>query len=132
MFRELFITFRHMWHDPAGRALVLGFLGIILTGTVFYSIVEDWSLISALYFTVVMLTTVGFGDLHPTTDFSRIFTVVFILVGVAFILGFLNFIMSRTVQRRAEDKFGQTIRPGTPGYIAPLITEPVEADEPES
>jgi hypothetical protein len=119
VFRELFVTFRHMWREPAGRGLIIGFFGIILTGTIFYSIVEGWSLISSLYFTVVMLTTVGFGDLHPTTDFSRIFTVLFIFVGVAFILGFLNFIMSRTVQRRAEEKYGQEIPTGTPGYTAP-------------
>jgi hypothetical protein len=108
-----------MWREPAGRGLIIGFFGIILTGTIFYSIVEGWSLISSLYFTVVMLTTIGFGDLHPTTDFSRMVTVVFIFVGVAFILGFLNFIMSRTVQRRAEEKYGQEIAPGTPGYMAP-------------
>ncbi len=112
MFRELFKTFRHMWHEPEGRGLILGFIGIITAGTVFYATFEDWSLISALYFTVVMLTTVGFGDLHPTTDFTRAVTVVFIIVGVAFILGFLNFIMSRTMQRRAEDKYGKEIKIG--------------------
>ena len=99
-----------MWHEPEGRGLILGFIGIIGAGTTFYAIFEDWSVISALYFTVVMLTTVGFGDLHPTTDFTRMVTVVFIIVGVAFILGFLNFIMSRTMQRRAEDKYNKEIR----------------------
>ena len=69
-------------------------------------------MINSLYFTVVMLTTVGFGDFHPTTDFTRIFTVLFISIGVAFILGFLNFIMSRTMQRRAEEKYDKEIAIG--------------------
>jgi voltage-gated potassium channel len=124
VFRELFKTFRHMWREPEGRGLILGFIGIITAGTVFYAAFEHWSLISALYFTVVMLTTVGFGDLHPTTDFTRAVTVVFIIVGVAFILGFLNFIMSRTMQRRAEDKYGKEINLGLlPAVEAKPIAE---------
>jgi hypothetical protein len=131
MFRELFKTFRAMWIEPAGRGLILGFLTIVGTGTVFYHFVEDWSWITSLYFTVVMLTTIGFGDFYPTTEFSRIFTIIFILIGVSFILGFLNFIMSRTVQRRAEEKYQTEIQPSTPGYVAPLRTEPIEKSEPD-
>ncbi len=112
-----------MWHEPEGRGLILGFIGIITAGTIFYAIFEDWSVISALYFTVVMLTTVGFGDFHPTTDFTRIVTVFFIVVGVAFILGFLNFIMSRTMQRRAEDKFGKEINIGS---VPAVEVKPIE------
>ncbi len=132
MFREMAKTFRAMWADPGGRGLIFGFLTIVGTGTVFYHFVEDWSWINSLYFTVVMLTTIGFGDFHPTTEFSRIFTVLFILIGVSFILGFLNFIMSRTMQRRAEDKFGREIPPGTPGYIPPFEEmPPIESEERE-
>ena len=109
----------------------MGFLTIVGTGTIFYHFVEGWSYVDSLYFTVVMLTTIGFGDLHPTTEFSRIFTVLFILIGVSFILGFLNFIMSRTVQRRAEDRHKIEIQPGTPGYIPPVTITPIE-EEPEA
>ncbi len=129
MFRELYKTFKGMWKEPAGRGLILGFLAIVGTGTVFYHFVEGWSFIDSLYFTVVMLTTVGFGDFHPTTEFSRMFTVLFILIGVSFILGFLNFTMSRTVQRRAEERLNVEINPGTPGYIAPLAITPIEKNE---
>ena len=45
---------------------------LLLSGTIFYRSVEDWTLIQALYFSVVTLATVGYGDLTPTTDFSRI------------------------------------------------------------
>lgn len=131
MFRELAKTFTSMWKEPAGRGLILGFLVIVGTGTIFYHFIEGWSYVESLYFTVVMLTTVGFGDLHPTTEFSRGFTVIFILVGVSFILGFLNFTMSRTWQRRAEEKYKTEIPVGTPGYVPPL--EPVpEEEQPES
>jgi voltage-gated potassium channel Kch len=131
MFRELFKTLKAMWQEPAGRGLIMGFLAIVGTGTVFYHFVEEWSWVDSLYFTVVMLTTVGFGDFYPTTEFSRIFTVLFILTGVAFILGFLSFIMSRTVQRRAEEKLKVEILPGAPGYVAPLAVKPIDESTPD-
>ena len=71
---------------------------ILSVGTVFYSVVEGWTVIQALYFTVITLTTVGYGDLHPTTEFSRLFTIFFVLAGVSILLGFLNFIIGRTVK----------------------------------
>ena len=49
-------------------------LVILATGTTFYTLVEGWTVIEALYFTVITLTTIGYGDLHPTTEFSRLFT----------------------------------------------------------
>lgn len=93
-----------VWVEPAGRVLILGVMAIVATGTTFYTIVEGWSVIEALYFTVITLTTVGYGDFHPTTDGSRIFTIFFVLTGVSFILGFLNFIIGRAVKDRVEKK----------------------------
>ncbi len=45
------------------------------TGTLYWRF-EDWTIIEALYFCVVTLTTVGYGDLHPTTAGTQIFTIV--------------------------------------------------------
>lgn len=77
-------------------------MAILVVGTTFYTLVEDWSVIEALYFTVVTLTTIGYGDLHPTTEFSRVFTIFFVLAGVSTLLGFLNFILGRTVKEQVE------------------------------
>ena len=104
MIRAIFRTIREVWLEPAGRVLVLGVLAIVATGTTFYTIAEKWSVVDALYFTVITLTTIGYGDLHPTTDVSKIFTIFFVLAGVSFILGFLNFIIGRTVKERVEKK----------------------------
>ena len=60
---------------------------ILLTvGTVAYSQIEGWSLIDSLYFSTTTLTTIGFGDLHPTHDSSKLFTVFYIISGVALML----------------------------------------------
>ena len=82
--------------------MILSVVAILVVGTTFYTLVEDWSVIEALYFTVITLTTIGYGDLHPTTEFSRVFTIFFVLAGVSTLLGFLNFILGRTVKDQVE------------------------------
>lgn len=51
-------------------------------GIVGYMLIEGLSPADALYMTVITVTTVGFGDIVPTTPLSRIFTVVLILLGL--------------------------------------------------
>jgi hypothetical protein len=52
-------------------------------GVLFYSlIVEKWSFQNALYFTIGTITTVGYGNLAPSSDFSKMFTVVYALSGI--------------------------------------------------
>jgi voltage-gated potassium channel len=70
------------WNVPNFRAgLGLAFL-ILLSGTIFYRSVEGWSWVDALYFSVTTISTVGFGDLTPQTDIGKLFTIVYIFVGV--------------------------------------------------
>jgi len=102
--RAIFRTLREVWAEPAGRVPIVAVAVILAIGTVFYSIVEDWTVIQALYFTVITLTTIGYGDLHPTTEFSRVFTIFFVLAGVSILLGFLNFIIGRTVKDQVAKK----------------------------
>ncbi|KAL3754818.1 hypothetical protein ACJRO7_001987 [Eucalyptus globulus] len=46
--------------------------------------------VDALYFTVVTLCTIGFGDIVPDTTFTKLFTCAFILVGFGFVDILLN------------------------------------------
>lgn len=43
------------------------------------------SFLDAIYFAVVTMTTVGYGDITPTSDAGRLFTVLMILTGIALI-----------------------------------------------
>jgi len=56
---------------------------VAAVGTVGYSHFENLSAFDALYFTVVTLSTIGYGDIHPTTHESRMFTIFFIPLGVS-------------------------------------------------
>ena len=89
----IFALFRELWNlfrQPKYRSLLFWVLFTLAAGTIFYSTVEGWSLLDALYFCVVTLGTVGFGDLTPTTATGRAFTIVYILFGLSILAAFLN------------------------------------------
>ena len=62
----------------------------VIVGTVFYRQVEDWSWVDSFYFSVMTLTTVGYGDLTPSTDSGKIFTTLFVFGGLGIVLTFLQ------------------------------------------
>jgi|SRR6056300_512795 len=72
--------------------LVFVCLGI---GTLFYRVVEGWSWIDCMYFSMVTLTTVGYGDLTPTSPLSKLFTMVYIMIGLGIFLVFVNTLSRR-------------------------------------
>ncbi|MGI9585748.1 MAG: potassium channel family protein, partial [Acidimicrobiia bacterium] len=75
----------------------------IAVGTVVYRILEDWSWVDSVYFSVIAVTTIGFGDLTPSSDASKIFTIVYVLLGIAIITTYLNARMKRVSARRLRD-----------------------------
>jgi voltage-gated potassium channel len=92
-----------LWiRDPDFRSLVLLVFLTLLIGTIFYSVQEGWGLIDAFYFSVTTLTTVGFGDLSPTTPVGKLFTVGYILSGLGLIAGFINAIAEENLSRRTR------------------------------
>jgi voltage-gated potassium channel Kch len=78
-------------NPPRGflRSLLL-LLFVVIVATYFYSHEEKWSLIDSMYFTVITLTTVGYGDLHPTTPLSKLFTIGLIFSGIGIALTVIN------------------------------------------
>ena len=80
---------------------IIGGLSLLAlaVGTVVYRILEDWSWVDSFYFSAVALTTVGFGDLSPTTDASKLFTVFYIFSGISLIGALLNEFMKRHARR---------------------------------
>jgi len=88
LFVSLGRLYRDMFKQPETRALLLMALGVLTIGVVFYVNVEHWSLVDAVYFSVVTLGTVGYGDITPKTDLGKIFTTFYIIFGLAVIGGF--------------------------------------------
>ena len=78
------------WKDKEFQVLfVLTFL-TLTSGTIFYSTVEGLRPLDALYFSVVTLTTVGDANFSPQTDFGKIFTILYIFIGIGLVFGFIH------------------------------------------
>ncbi len=75
---------------------------LLIIGTIVFHRLEDWTWIQSFYFTVVTLATVGYGDLHPTSDASRLFAAFFILFGVSVGIASISFIGSQYLAKREE------------------------------
>lgn len=87
------ILFKTIWsflQDKEYRDLLLTMAAILLLGTITYHYLEGWSYLDAFYFSFITLTTIGFGDFAPQTDEGKIFTILYITIGVGIILAFIN------------------------------------------
>jgi potassium channel subfamily K len=54
----------------------------LLLGAYMFSEIESWNYLDTVYWTVVTLFTVGFGDYHPVTDLGRAILIPFSLAGI--------------------------------------------------
>ena len=59
---------------------------VISFGTIGYSIIERWNPFDSLYMTIITLTTVGYGEVHPLSKAGKFFTIILILSGVGAML----------------------------------------------
>ncbi|PID83502.1 hypothetical protein CSB11_00835 [Candidatus Campbellbacteria bacterium] len=65
------------------------FILILLVGaTVFYTTMEGWSVVDSIYFAVMTMSTVGYGDIVPTTDISKIFTIIYTFLSIGSFVAF--------------------------------------------
>lgn len=72
---------------------------VLLVGTIFYAHVEGWSYFDALYFSVMTLTTVGYGDFTPTSHLSKAFTMVYVFIGVGIVFSSVMLLGERARRR---------------------------------
>lgn len=106
---RLFIrTFAILWRKEETRGLLWVILITILAGTWFYyefePTITTWG--DAYYFTVITLTTIGYGDFSPTTPLTKFFTTLYVFAGLGIITGFIGLVGSTVIedtkQRRAK------------------------------
>jgi hypothetical protein len=69
------------------RVFLVALLVVLVLGILGLMIIEDLSLADALYFTIVTVATVGYGDIHPATTAGKILALVLIITGVGTFLG---------------------------------------------
>ncbi len=76
------------------------FILVILLGSIVYQNVEGWSYIDSVYFTVVTMTTIGYGDIVPTTNVGKIITIFASFFGIAMVFYMISVIGSYFFERK--------------------------------
>jgi len=84
----------------------IAFGAVFLIGTLWYWLIEDWSWQDAAYMTVITLTTVGYGEVHPLDSRGRLFTIALILMGVVSI----GYIVNRFTEAAIQGYFQEGIK----------------------
>lgn len=90
--------------DPDFRGLAMAVGGLLGSGTIFYMLVENWSFVDALYFSTIILTTIGLGDGSPASDGAKLFTVAYALVGIGVLVAFGTAFAQRLVAVAEADR----------------------------
>jgi voltage-gated potassium channel len=83
---------------------------------------EQHSWITGVYWTLVVMTTLGFGDITFTSDIGRLFSIVVLLSGVVFLLVMLPFLFIRLfyapwLEARIRLSAPRRVPQGTSGHV---------------
>lgn len=73
---------------------------LLVIGTIFFHYYEAWSYIDAFYFSTMTLTTIGYGDLAPTTGVTKIFTSIYSIFGIGVILYLVTSVIGTYMVKR--------------------------------
>jgi archaellum biogenesis protein FlaJ (TadC family) len=81
-------------------------LGVVYisAGSVFYHFWEHLTWVDSFYFSVVTLGTIGYGDISPQTNVGKIFTIFYIIFGVAIFLSLVKALLVKVAKRRAKKR----------------------------
>jgi voltage-gated potassium channel len=105
-----------LWRKEAVRGLLFVTLGTIFAGTWFYHQYEPtittW--VDACYFTVITLTTIGYGDFSPTIPLTKLFTTFYVFVGLGIIAGLIGLVSEAIIEDSNQRTKERTKKMQTP------------------
>lgn len=78
------------------------FAVLMAVGIAGFIFIEKMSLTDAVYFSIVTMATVGYGDIHPQTQIGKVLALVIIVGGVGTFLGIIASVTDLFVNRREE------------------------------
>lgn len=107
-FINLVKLLRAIWHgiksDEEFRVLLVILLTLLVGSTYFYWSVEGWSVIDALYFSVMTMSTIGYGDLVPTTTLSKLFTIIYSLLSIGVFVAVVTKIVAAILDNKKQSR----------------------------
>ena len=112
---ELGLGLRAAFTSQRVRLLMLLTATLIGLASTAYHYVEGWRWLDSIYFSVVTIATIGYGDLAPKTDPGKVITIIYVLCGlglfVATATAIADAIISNANDRlKTEDEAGGPAR----------------------
>ncbi len=98
-FLQLWAALKAIARDPQTQGLILATIALLFAGSVIFHWLEDWSYVDSLYFSFITLATIGFGDFVPTTNLTKILTIIYALAGLGIIFGFFDAIAAQRMKQ---------------------------------
>lgn len=101
----LFRSFGRSLREPEVKGALTIALTLVAIATLFYWYFEEWPLLDALYFSVVTIATVGYGDLAPKSTIGKVFTIGYIFCGIGIFVAAVTAFAQATLRtdRRRRD-----------------------------
>lgn len=85
--------------DRDSRPTFYWAVSTLLLGMIVYHWLEGWTYLDALYFSVITLATIGYGDFTPTTPIAKVFTMFYAINGIVILLALFDRIRTVRMQR---------------------------------
>lgn len=94
---------------------------------------QDHSWITGIYWTLTVMSTLGFGDITFTTDLGRAFSVVVLMSGIILLLivlpfAFIRYFYAPWLEAQIRKRVPDAVPPGTQGHVVFIDWDPVAQD----
>lgn len=94
------------WRRGPGLGVVL-FLVVFVAGSAGYALIEGWSLWDSAFMTIITVSTVGYGYVHPLSRAGEVWTAFVLIGGVATLYYTAFVVMALVVDGRLHQGFEQ-------------------------
>jgi Trk K+ transport system NAD-binding subunit len=91
---------------------------------------REFSWITGLYWTLTVMTTLGFGDITFTTDLGRVFSLIVLISGIVSLLvmlpfTFIQFFYAPWLEAQSKARAPRELPQGTAGHVILTNTDPI-------